>query len=107
MGVNTIAVRACQHNAFYAADPDCVGITDEIAWEQNNQWLDLLKYSGLSMIVSVQKKMYTSEVRDALTAAFSLASQPHEVARPIGWNEDALTPNRWETFDGIKEFMWH
>jgi len=107
MGVNAMAVRGCQHNAFYAADPDCVGITDEIKWEENKQWLELLKYSGMTTIVSVQKEMYTTEVRDAVTEAFALASEPHEVARPIGWDEKTLTPNRWMTFDGEKEFKWN
>jgi len=43
MGVNTLAFRLAQHNAFYMVDADCVGILgDNIPWEKNRQWLALL-----------------------------------------------------------------
>ncbi len=42
MGVNTLAFRAPQHNTFFAVDADCVGLTRQIPWELNRQWLDLL-----------------------------------------------------------------
>lgn len=106
MGVNTMAVRSCQHNAFYAADPDCAPITGEIPWEQSRQWLELLKYSGLTTMVSIQKDLYDAKVREAVTEAFRIASEPHETARPIDWDRDTLTPRRWMTFDGEKEFNW-
>lgn len=105
MGVNTVAVRGVQHNAFYSADPDCVAITDRITWEQSEQWLEFLKYSGLPLNVSVQKECYTKEVREAITEAFAIASEPHKVAEPIDWY-DTKTPTRWLTFDGEKEFVW-
>lgn len=105
MGVNALAARGSQHGALYAVDPDCAGITSKIPWELNREWLKLLQYSGTSCIVSVEAACYTDEVRQALTEAFALASEPHETARPIDW-EDSLTPCRWETFDGIKEFRF-
>jgi len=104
MGVNTLAHRGAQHRAFYAADADCVGITHEIAWEKNKEWLRLLRYSGTSMLVSIEKEMYTAEVREAVTEAFRDASQPHETAYPLDW--DSLAPERWQTWDGVKEFNW-
>lgn len=104
-GVNTLAFRGMQHGAMYSADPDCVGITEKIPWEKNLQWLRLLQYSGTSMIVSVDRKCYTSAVRDAITEGFALASERHPTARPLDWDE-TLTPRRWQTFDGVKEFNW-
>ncbi len=38
MGVNTLAFRGVHHGTFYAADGDCVGLTNKIAWETNNGW---------------------------------------------------------------------
>ena len=104
-GVNALAYRAYQHGCFYAADPDCCGITDKIPWEKNRQWLRLLRYSGLPVGVSIQKEMFTSEVRDEVTEAFHAASMPHTVARPVA-TDDSLTPTEWMTFDGIKSFTW-
>ena len=42
MGVNSLAFRMPQHGKFYACDADCVGLTSQIPWELNRQWLDLL-----------------------------------------------------------------
>ncbi len=105
MGVNTMAARGHQHNAFYSADPDCVGITQKIPWEKNAQWLSLLSYSGMATMVSVEECCFTTQVRDAVTEAFHRASQSHAVARPIDYI-DNLTPSRWLTYDGEKEFQW-
>lgn len=105
MGVNTMAFRGCQDRAFYRADCDCVGVTDKIPWKRNREWLRLLQYSGTPLAVSIQEEMFTSEVRDAVTEAFQLASVPHPTARALDWDE-TLTPRRWWTFDGVKEFNW-
>ena len=104
-GVNSLAFRGAQHGALYSADPDCVGITEKILWKRNREWLRLLAYSGMPLCVSVDRKCYTGEVRDAIAAGFALASEMHETARPLDWDE-TLTPRHWKTFDGVKEFNW-
>jgi len=38
MGVNTLAFRGMHQGTFYAADPDCVGLTPKVAWEKNKQY---------------------------------------------------------------------
>lgn len=105
MGVNALAVRGAQHNAFYAADPDCVGITSNVPWEKNEEWLKLLTYSGMAVLVSVAKDCYTKQVQEAITNAFAISSAPHEVARPLDFDE-TLTPACWMTFEGEKKFNW-
>ena len=105
MGVNTLAFRGVQHKAMYSVDADCVGITHNIPWEKNLEWLRLLQYSGTPLMVSVEDASYTPAVRDAITEGFALASVPHETARPLDWDE-GLTPRHWLTFDGEKEFNW-
>src|SRR5260221_3495863 len=45
MGVNTMGFRMQQHNAFYAADGDCVGLTNQLPWDKNKQWIQLLTES--------------------------------------------------------------
>ncbi|HNX05399.1 MAG TPA: hypothetical protein PKI32_07840, partial [Opitutales bacterium] len=104
-GVNALAFRGMQHGAFYAGDADCCGITTKIPWKRNREWLHLLKYSGTPLFVSIQDEAYTNEVRDEITSAFALASGRHPTARALDWDE-TLTPRRWQTFDGVKEFNW-
>ena len=104
-GVNSLAFRGVQHGTMYSADPDCVGITDKIPWKLNREWLRLLAYSGMPLCVSVDRRCYGSEVRDAIAQGFALASERHEPARPVDWDETP-TPRRWQTFDGVKEFNW-
>lgn len=105
MCVNTLAFRGAMHNAFFAADADCVSITGGGIWEKNKEWLRLLSYSGTPLLVSVEPEFYSPEVREAITSAFALASEPHKVAKPIDWYETKI-PRKWDTFDGIKEFNW-
>lgn len=104
-GVNTIAFRGMQHGAMYSADPDCVGVTPKIPWKRNREWLRLLQYSGMPVVVSVDSRCRTKEVLDAISEGFGYAAEPHETAKPIDWY-DTMTPRRWKTFAGIKEFCW-
>ena len=63
MGVNTLAFRLPQHNRFYAVDGDCVGLTTDISWERNRQWLRLLAGSGAPLFVSAQPEAMGAEQR--------------------------------------------
>jgi len=56
MGINTLAFRMPQHGTFFAADADCVGLTQSVPWELNRQWLDLLARSGTPLFVSADPK---------------------------------------------------
>ena len=105
MGVNTLAFRGMQHGAFYAADPDLVAFTSKLEWEQIEQWLSLLRVSGMPMLVSVEDGCYNSRVREAITESFQVAAIEKEVAKPIDWF-DSLTPTKWKTFEGEKTIEW-
>ena len=85
MGVNTLAFRSIQHGAFYAADADCVGITDHIDWNLNAQWLDLVAKSGTPLLVSIDPAIANDAHKAALKAAFSTASTVQPVAEPLDW----------------------
>ena len=105
MGVNTLAFRGMQHGAFYAADPDLVAFTNKLEWDQMEQWLTLLRLSGMPMLVSIEDGCYNTRIRDVVTEAFQNASEQREVARPIDWF-DTLTPMKWKTFEGEKTIEW-
>ncbi len=106
MCVNTLAFRGVQHNHFYSADADCVSITGNGLWEgKNSEFLRLLSYSGTPVTVSIETAFYSKEIREAVSNAFALGSEPHEVARPLDWEENRI-PRHWQTFDGEKTFNW-
>jgi len=95
MGVNTLAYRLPQHNTFFAVDPDCVGITKDIPWELNRQWLDLLARSGAALFVSPAPDATGAEQRKALRQAFALAASGKAEGMPIDWFHDT-TPRGWQ-----------
>lgn len=105
MGVNTLAMRMPQHNAFYAADADCTGITNAVAWERNCQWLDVLSKSGTPLFVSIAEDAYSDEVKAAVTTAFARAAFPHNVSEPQDMF-DNLTPTVWKSDFGTDTYDW-
>lgn len=105
MGVNTLAFRGAQHGAFYVADPDCVGVTNDIPWALNRQWLDLLAQSGTMLFVSLATDALGVEQRRDLRAALSLAAQAHSLGEPLDWQHTAW-PSRWRLLDRERRFEW-
>ena len=104
-GINTLAFRMCQHNAFYAVDADCVGITKHIDWDTNKKWLDVLSKSGTPLFVSIAEDSYNDEIRQDVTKAMELADKNHMISKPLDWFE-TKTPKKWESSVGIDEYEW-
>ncbi len=94
MGINTLAFRLPQHGAFFVQDADCVGISAEIAWEQNRQWLDVLARSGTALFVSPGAGSRGAEQAAAMRSAFALAARGGSCALPVDWSEQT-TPESW------------
>lgn len=105
MGVNTLAFRMPQHGSFYAVDADCVGITKEIDWSLNRQWLDLLAKSGTPLFVSADPKAMGREQRRAVRDAFALACRQMPCAEPLDW-KDTMFPCVWKTACGTVRCDW-
>ena len=104
-GVNTMAFRGIQHNAFYAADGDCVGIKGDIPWELNRQWLTLLAKSGTPLFISPDPKKITAEQYADLRKACEIASKPQPLAEPLDWLYNDC-PAVWRFGDEIRTFNW-
>jgi alpha-galactosidase len=94
MGVNTLAFRGVQHDAFYAADADCVGVTNAIPWTQNSQWLDLVARSGTALFVSLAPDAIGADQSRDLRAALAIASRPQTLGEPIDWQQ-TVWPSEW------------
>ncbi len=104
MGVNTLAFRLAQNEAFYMCDADCVGILDDyIPWEKNRQWLELLSYSNTPLFVSCSDKL-TAEQKKDLSQAYRTFQLRHEI-KPLDIFENR-TPSEWEIDGGIRKFNW-
>ena len=105
MGINTLALRMPQHNTFYAADADCVGITNQVDWERNARWLDLLSKSGTPLFVSIAEDAYSEPVQKAITEAFVRAAEVHNPSIPLDLMENR-TPSVWQSDFGIDTYDW-
>ena len=94
-GLNSLAFRLCQDNAFYKVDADCVGIlNDNIPWELNRQWLDILSRSGTPLFVAVEPSAMTPQMERDLKEAFRINSLQEDVAEPLDWMYNT-GPQNW------------
>lgn len=108
MGINTLAFRMAQHDAFFAVDADCVGLMrgEPVGWSLNRQWLDLLARSGTPLFVSVDPDAVTGNIRTALIEAFALASVARPVAEPLDWLQTTC-PREWNTGGEERVYDWY
>ncbi|MGO4548896.1 hypothetical protein AB4Z29_29305 [Paenibacillus sp. 2TAB23] len=106
MGVNTLAFRMPQHNTFYSHDADCIGITSDVPWDLNKQWLDLLAGSGTPLFVSIDPAIATEEHKAALRVSFDIASRELPPGDPLDWMETTC-PSQWLLNGKQTTFQWN
>lgn len=104
-GVNCLAFRAAQHNAFYAVDADCVGITDKVEWRLTERWLQLVSESGTPLFVSPMPEAMGPEQMESLRKSFEIASKPQSTCEPLDWLE-SRRPSRWMLMGREVSFDW-
>ncbi|MCD9020617.1 hypothetical protein [Cohnella silvisoli] len=105
MGINTLAFRMPQHGTFFSHDADCVGLTNDVPWELNRQWMDLLSASGTPLFVSASPTDTSKEQQKHIRLAFERASKSSPVAEPLDWL-DTTSPSRWRIRDQEVEYDW-
>ena len=104
MGVNTLAFRLAQNNAFYIVDADCVGILDDnIPWEKNRQWLDLLSKSDTALFVSCA--VLSDEQKADVRNAYLEYRKNHEI-EPLDIYGN-LTPREWKIDGETVVYDWN
>ena len=106
MGVNTLAFRVGQNNAFFGADADCVGITGAISWELNREWLRALSRSGSALFVSCKPGVLNEDELEELREAFKIASVQRDELVPLDWME-TTTPQSYLINGERVEFNWY
>ncbi|SDL39924.1 alpha-amylase family protein [Siphonobacter aquaeclarae] len=105
MGVNTLAFRLPQHGKFYAVDADCVGLTNDVPWEKNEQWLRLLAESGTPLFISAQPEAIGAPQKSAIRQAFANAAKALPPGEPLDWMENRL-PVKWKLNNKLVTFDW-
>lgn len=105
MGINTLAFRAAQHGTFYAADPDCVGVTTAIPWSLNRQWLDVVARSGTALFVSLSPDALGAAERRDLRVALARAAKPQPLGEPLDW-QGSVWPTRWRFAGESAAYDW-
>jgi alpha-galactosidase len=105
MGVNTLAFRGVHHDAFYAADADCVGLTPQVPWEKNRQWMELVANSGTPLFISAQPEAVGAEQKPVIRECFERASRKLPVGEPLDWLKDAW-PRKWKLNGKTRSFDW-
>ncbi len=105
MGINTLAFRMMQHNAFYLADADCVGLTAAVEWRLNSRWLEILSKSGSPLFISWDRSFSPDEVEAAVKDALTRNSKGEDRLLPLDWMEK-LTPERWLLNGEEINFKW-
>lgn len=105
MGVNTLGFRLPQHNTFYAADGDCVGLTTKIPWDKNKQWLRLLAESSAPLFISAQPEAMEDEQKKYIKKSFAVASTVQSLAEPLDWMNNPR-PREWLLNGKRIDFDW-
>lgn len=107
-GVNSLAFRAPQHNTFYAADADCVGLVQAgmVPWDKNRQWLDLLARSGTPMFISLNRNEIGDAEKQDIKEALKLTAAPAPPPEPLDWMENQF-PQRWKLMGQEVTYNWY
>jgi alpha-galactosidase len=105
MGVNTLGFRMPQHTIFYAADGDCVGLTTQVPWEKNKQWMQLLAESSAPLFISAQPDALGAAQKTFVKECFTKAAKIQAVGEPLDWIENPL-PAKWKLNNREVDFNW-
>ena len=106
MGVNTLAFRSIQHHHFYSADADCVGLTNNVPWNKNKQWMQLLAESSTPLFISAQPDALGSEQKEFIKKSFDTAAKTLPICEPLDWMQTNL-PSKWKLNGKVVTFDWN
>ncbi|MEP6926494.1 MAG: hypothetical protein ABI834_02605 [Ginsengibacter sp.] len=105
MGVNTLGFRMVQHETFYEADGDCVGLTKDVPWIKNKQWMELLAKSSAPLFISAQPEAIGEEQKQFIKESFTHAARAQPIAEPMDWLTNQF-PSKWKLDSQAVDFDW-
>ncbi len=106
MGVNTLAFRYPQHNAFYASDPDCIGLTKDVPWELNKQFMELTAYTGSPLFISIELSSLNQDKADKVSELFAKSQNVPLNVEPLDWLNNKY-PVNWKIDEKEFNFNWY
>jgi alpha-galactosidase len=105
MGVNTLSHRLALNNVLYRCDPDCIGITRNIDWNKNSQWLDIVSRTGTALFVSAGTDCRDGITANSIAEAFKRANALSENIKPFDWTVNTC-PKYWGDTSRIYSYEW-
>ena len=87
------------------SDPDCVGLTKDVAWRLNKQWMELIANSGTALFISAQPEALGAEQRATIKQCFQIAATNTITGEPLDWMTN-ITPSKWKLRGAYREFDW-
>jgi alpha-galactosidase len=82
-----------------------VGLTTNIPWKENKQWLQLLSESSAPLFISAQPEALGAEQKTAVKKSFALAAKQQPLAEPLDWLTNSR-PAVWKLNGRTVNFDW-
>lgn len=104
-GVNTLAFRLCQNNAFFMADADCAAFTKHVPTELNMRFAELISMSDSALFISAAPGILTGRDEERLMQMFRRASQHTSGLAPVDWME-RMIPEEYICDGEVRRYEW-
>jgi alpha-galactosidase len=105
-GVNTLAFRLCQNNAFFMADADCAAFTEHVPTELNMRFAELISMSDSALFISAAPGILTGRDEERLMLMFRRASQHTSGLAPVDWME-RMIPEQYICDGEVRRYEWN
>lgn len=89
-GVNTLAFRTCQNEAFFMTDADCAAFTAHVPTELNLRFAELISYSDSALFISAAPGILTPKDEERLMQMFRRLSLGGNTLAPVDWMETRI-----------------
>ncbi|MBS1502711.1 MAG: hypothetical protein JST32_11655, partial [Bacteroidetes bacterium] len=84
---------------------DCVGLTTDIPWAKNKQWMQLLAESSTPLFISPQPDALGGEQRSFIKQCYTRTAKPQPIGQPLDWLTNQW-PAKWELNGREVDFDW-
>lgn len=82
-----------------------LGLTNQVPWNKNKQWMHLLAESSTPLFISAQPDALGAVQKEFIKKSFDSASKPLPVCEPLDWMQTNL-PSKWKLNGEVVTFDW-
>ena len=104
-GVNTLAFRLCQNEAFFMTDADCAAFTEHVPTELNLQFSELLAASNSAFFISAAPNVLSEAEEERLMDMFRRCVTERGALTPLDWMERKV-PEHYANGQVRYDFRW-